>query len=211
MLQIGYHVSHEQFSPKDLLSYVQLAEKKGFQFAMSSDHFYPWSESQGHSGHAWTWLGAALAKTNFPIGVVNCPCYRYHPAIIAQAIATLATIFPDRFWVAFGSGQMLNEGVIGSKWPTKQKRNEILKDAIGVIRQLLNGEEVNFSGSFELHEAKLYTLPPSPSEIIGAAITPETAGFICECTDGLITVNQPLEKLEKVRQAWHGAGGEKSL
>lgn len=100
MIQIGYHVSHEQFSPSELLSLVIKAEGAGFHFAVASDHFYPWSEAQGHSGFVWSWLGAALSRTSIPMGVVNCPCHRYHPVIIAQAVATLLEMFPDRFWLA---------------------------------------------------------------------------------------------------------------
>lgn len=115
MAKFGYHVSHEQFKPSTLLQYVQLAEQAGFTHALSSDHFYPWSELQGQSGFAWSWLGAALQATNLTFGVVNAPGQRYHPAIIAQAAATLAEMFPNRFWVALGSGQALNEHMDSSR------------------------------------------------------------------------------------------------
>ncbi|HUP66259.1 MAG TPA: LLM class flavin-dependent oxidoreductase [Thermoanaerobaculia bacterium] len=104
-MKIGYHASHEQFTPRDLLEYVRSAERAGFELAMCSDHLFPWSESQGESGFAWSWLGAALEATSLPFGVVNAPGYRYHPAIIAQAAATLAQMYPERFWIAIGSGE----------------------------------------------------------------------------------------------------------
>src|SRR4051812_39831151 len=105
MVRIGYHASHEQFSPSELLSLVRAAETAGFDCAMSSDHFRPWSSAQGQSGFAWSWLGAAMQATSLPYGVITAPGYRYHPAVIAQGAATLAEMFPGRFWLALGSGQ----------------------------------------------------------------------------------------------------------
>ena len=113
MTVIGFHCSHEQISPAQLLKDVHKAEQAGFTAGMSSDHFSPWSERQGESGFAWSFLGAALATTNIPFGVVNAPGQRYHPAIIAQAIATLAQMFPGRFWAALGSGEASNERITG--------------------------------------------------------------------------------------------------
>src|SRR5688500_3625103 len=123
MTRISYHASHEQFSPGELLRLVQRAERAGFAGAMSSDHFLPWSAQQGHSGFAWSWLGAAMQATALPFGVGNAPGQRYHPAIIAQASATLAEMFPDRFWVALGTGQYVNEAITGERWPPKSERN----------------------------------------------------------------------------------------
>ncbi len=212
MLKIGYHVSHEQFSPASLLQYVVKAEEAGFQFALSSDHFNPWSEIQGHSGFAWSWLGAALARTTFPIGVVNCPYRRYNPAIIAQATATLLDMFPERFWLSVGSGQMLNEGIVGQPWPPKSERNAALKDAVKLMRQLWAGEEVNYSGLFEVREAKLYTRPPHQPEVVGAAITAATTEFVSHWADALITVIQSMKKLEEITKIWKdSAGPEKPM
>jgi len=207
MIQIGYHVSHEQFSPTELLELVVKAEASGFHFAVSSDHFYPWNNAQGQSGFVWSWLGAALSRTTIPMGVVNCPCHRYHPVIIAQAVATLLEMFPDRFWIAVGSGQLLNEGVIGAHWPSKTRRNEKLGEAVQVMRALWRGEEVNHRGSFEVQEAKLYTLPRSKPHLLGAAITPKTAEWVGSWADELITVSQPDADLQKVRDAWRNGEG----
>ena len=113
MTVIGFHCSHEQIAPGTLLRDVQHAEQAGFTAAMSSDHLSPWSERQGESGFAWSFLGAALATTSLPFGVVTAPGQRYHPAITAQAIATLASMFPGRFWAALGSGEASNERVTG--------------------------------------------------------------------------------------------------
>ena len=115
MTDIGYHCSHEQIAPARLLDDVRHAEQAGFTAAMSSDHLSPWSARQGESGFAWCFLGAAMATTSLPFGVVNAPGQRYHPAIIAQAIATLSSMFPGRFWAALGSGEASNERVTGEQ------------------------------------------------------------------------------------------------
>src|ERR1700709_2194108 len=136
MTVIGFHCSHEQITPAQLLLDVQRAEEAGFTAGMSSDHFSPWSTRQGESGFAWSFLGAALATTELPFGVVNAPGQRYHPAIIAQAIATLAQMFPGRFWMALGSGQALNEHITGDRWIPKPERQARLLEAVGIIRAL---------------------------------------------------------------------------
>ena len=121
--RIGFHASHEQFPPSELLALARAAERAGFDCGMSSDHFRPWGAAQGHSGFAWSWLGAAMASTRMPFGVISAPGYRYHPAILAQGAATLAEMFPGRFWLALGSGQRLNEDITGLAWPEKAERN----------------------------------------------------------------------------------------
>ena len=143
MTVIGFHCSHEQINPAQLLRDVQHAEQAGFTAAMSSDHFSPWSERQGESGFAWAFLGAALATTQLPFGVVNAPGQRYHPAIVAQAIATLAQMFPGRIWAALGSGEASNERITGHEWPRKEVRDQRLVECVDVIRRLLRGEEVS--------------------------------------------------------------------
>lgn len=209
MIKLGYHISHEQFAPSELLQYVQKAEDAGFQFALSSDHFYTWSENQGNCGFAWSWLGAALQATKkMRFGIVNCPSYRYHPAIIAQAVATLLEMYPKRFWVAFGSGQAINEAIKGEKWPIKEERNKILKESVDIIKQMWKGETVTHHGLVKVEEARLHTFPSEKPRVIGAAITPETAGWLANWADGLITISQPKEKLEKVVEAWKKGGGE---
>lgn len=209
MVEIGYHSSHEQFSPADLLKYVQLAEKAGFRAAMSSDHFTPWSERQGQSGFAWSWLGAAMHATKLPFGIVNAPGQRYHPAIIAQAAATLAQMFPGRFWVALGSGQYMNEHITGEGWINKPLRNERLRECVDVIRALWRGETVSLDGKhITVDEAKLYVQPEQPPLLIGAAITPETAEWVGGWADGIITVVKPVEKQKQFIEAFRRGGGE---
>lgn len=206
---VGYHASHEQFAPSRLLRWCVAAEAAGFAGAMCSDHFMPWSDRQGESGFAWAWLGSALQATGLSYGSVCAPVHRYHPAIVAQAFATMAEMFPGRVWVAFGSGEHLNERVVGGDWPTKQRRNERLKEAVEVIRALWRGETVDLQGRyFTVVEAKLHTLPDEPPTLVGAAITPETATWMAPWVDGLITVSQPGERHGKVLEAFLGAGGE---
>ncbi|MCP2043112.1 TIGR03885 family FMN-dependent LLM class oxidoreductase [Pontibacter sp. HSC-36F09] len=207
-LRIGYHASHEQFKPSELLRFVQQAEQAGFNAAMSSDHFAPWSLDQGESGFAWSWLGAAMQATKLPFGIVNAPGQRYHPAIIAQAAATLAEMFPERFWVAMGSGQYINEQITGEHWPVKQDRNDRLKECVDIIRALWNGETVTHHGLVTVEEAKLWTRAKVAPKIIGAAITEETAEWVGSWADGLITVSKPPKELKKMVDAFHKGGGE---
>ena len=174
---------------------------------MSSDHFSPWSSRQGESGFAWSFLGAALATTSLPFGVVNAPGQRYHPAIVAQAIATLAQMFPGRFWAALGSGEASNERVTGEAWPRKEVRDERLVECVNVIRRLLNGEEVSHEGRVHVNRARLWTLPETVPDLVGPAVTPETAARHAAWADGLITVNQPHETLKKVLDSYREAGG----
>ena len=141
MPRIGIHASHEQIPPSRLLAAVQAAEAAGFDAAMCSDHFSPWSKRQGESGFAWSWLGAALEATSLSLGCVNAPGQRYHPAIIAQASATLAEMYPGRFWVALGSGEASNEHITGEPWPDKATRNARLRECVDVIRALHRGRD----------------------------------------------------------------------
>lgn len=208
---IGYHASHEQLSPRALLKAVRAAESAGFDAAMCSDHLAPWGEAQGHSGHAWSWLGAALEATSLSFGVVTAPVQRYHPAVVAQAIATLAGMYPGRFWAALGSGEAVNEHVTGDPWPRKEVRDERLLEAVDVIRRLLGGEEVTVDGHVRVDRARLWSLPETPPALIGAAVSEETARVVGGWADGLITVNQPVETLERVVKAFREDGGDKPV
>lgn len=208
MVTIGYHASHEQFAPGDLLRWTVSAEQAGFDAAMCSDHFAPWSEHQGQSGFAWSWLGAAMQATNLPFGVVNAPGYRYHPAIVAQAAATLSQMYPDRFWVALGSGEAVNESITGIRWPVKPDRNARLLECAQIMRSLWAGETVTHRGHVTVEEAKLWTLPERSPLVFGAALTPETARWIGGWADGLITVNSPPDQLREIIDAFRQNGGE---
>ena len=190
MTTVGFHASHEQIPPGALLRAVIRAEEAGFDAAMCSDHFAPWTSAQGESGFAFAWLGAALASTTLPFGVVTAPGQRYHPAVTAQAIATLGEMFPGRFWAALGSGEAMNEHITGDGWPAKEVRDARLRECADVIRALLAGEEVTHTGLVTVDRARLWTLPSHPPALLAAAVSADTAGRVAEWADGLITVAQ---------------------
>src|SRR4051812_48260916 len=208
---IGFHNSHEQIHPAELLTAVQHAEEVGFTAAMCSDHFAPWNPEQGHSGFAWSWLGAALATTSLPFGAVVAPGQRYHPAVVAQAIATLGAMFPGRFWVALGSGENVNEHITGDPWPSKQTRDARLRECMDVIRALLAGEEVSHDGLVTVDRARIWTLPELPPALIAPAVTVATARRGADWADGLVTVNQKHETLREMIAAYRDAGGRGKL
>ena len=210
MVQIGYHASHEQFAPGELLGYAMEAEKVGFSSVMSSDHLAPWSERQGQSGFVWTWLGAAMQATSIPFGLITVPTgFRYHPVMTAQAAATLAELYPGRFpWMAVGSGQALNEHFAAKRWPSKNERNDLLRAGVEIIRELWSGGMVSRGGPIAVDEARLYVLPRQAPRIIAGALSPKTAEWAGSWADGLITINQPREQLGKIIAAFRAGGGE---
>ncbi len=208
MPRIGWHASHEQIAPSRLLEDARLAEQAGFEAGMSSDHFSPWSERQGESGFAWSWLGAALASTSLPFRVVSAPGQRYHPAVIAQAIGTLGEMFPGRLWTCLGSGEASNEHITGDRWPPKPVRNARLLECVEVIRALLRGEEVTHDGLVTVDRARIWSRPAEPPPLIGAAVSEETARWVGGWADGLATIHQPREQLERVVEAFREGGGE---
>jgi probable non-F420 flavinoid oxidoreductase len=208
-MKIGFHASHEQFSPRHLLELVQKAEKAGFRAVLSSDHFHPWSAKQGESGFAWSWLGAAMQATSLEYGIVNAPGQRYHPAIIAQAVATLDQMFPNRFWLNAGSGQALNENITGEQWPAKEIRNARLQESVEVMRDLwVKDEYVSHRGIITVENAKLFTKPTRLVPVYGAAITPMTAEWLSMWADGLITISKPIDDLKKMIKAFRSQEGE---
>jgi probable non-F420 flavinoid oxidoreductase len=204
---VGFHASHEQIPPLQLLKDVHLAESAGFQAAMCSDHFEPWSVTQGHAGYAWAWLGAALATTGLRFGVVSAPGQRYHPAITAQASATLASMFPERLWMALGSGQNMNEHITGDPWPEKSVRQQRLEECVDVIRRLHAGEEVTHHGVVTVDRARLWDTPETPPALMGPVMSVETARRAATWADGLITTNQPHEQLKELLGAYREEGG----
>jgi probable non-F420 flavinoid oxidoreductase len=208
MIRIGFHASHEQFTPRELLNCAIAAEAAGFDSVMSSDHFHPWSEKQGQSGFAWSWLGAAMQATSLPFGVISALGYRYHPAVLAQAAATLLQMYPRRLWWALGSGQAINEAITGMAWPEKAERNARLRECVNVIRALFAGETVTHRGRVTVIEAKLYSRPAVGPLLLGGAVTAETSRLVGTWADGLITVNAAPSELTKVIDAFREGGGE---
>jgi len=208
MPRIGWHASHEQIGPAELLAYARRADAAGFAFGMSSDHFSPWSARQGHSGFAWSWLGAAMATTALPFRVVSAPGQRYHPAILAQAMATLAEMFPGRLSVCLGSGEASNEHITGDRWPPKEVRNRRLRECADVIRALLRGEEVTHDGLVRVDRARIWCVPDTPPPLLGAAVSEATARWLGGWADGLATIHRPPEELAGIVAAFRDGGGE---
>lgn len=195
---LGYMASFEQFHPTDLLEYCKQAEKAGFEGVSASDHFHPWTPQQGQSAFVWAWLGALGASTNLRFGTgVTPPGYRYHPAILAQAAATLEAMFPGRFVLGLGAGEALNEHIVGGYWPEAAVRSEVLFEAIEVIRGLFTGKVFKTRGKhFTVESAKLYTLPESPPPIVIATSGPINAQRTGKFADGILTVGAADEKLK---------------
>jgi coenzyme F420-dependent glucose-6-phosphate dehydrogenase len=172
MIEIGYKLSAEEFSARDLVAYAERAERAGFTFALISDHFHPWTSQQGQSPFVWSVLGAiAQATTKLTVGTaVTCPTMRVHPAIVAQAAATTATMLPGRFILGLGTGENLNEHVIGMGWPPGDVRLEMLEEAIEVIQLLWQGGVQSHRGPYyTVENAQLFSLPDEPPQIMLAA------------------------------------------
>jgi coenzyme F420-dependent glucose-6-phosphate dehydrogenase len=197
MGDIGYAASFEQFHPTDLLTYSKQAEKAGFSVVTASDHFHPWVPSQGQSAFVWSWLGALGATTAMRFGTgVTPPGWRYHPAVLAQAAATLEAMYPGRFFLGLGAGEALNEHIVGTYWPEAPTRLERLVEAIEIIQKLFTGKVVKHQGKhFTVESARLYTLPDAPPPIYVATSGPIMAGRTGKFTDGIITVGAADEKI----------------
>ena len=188
----------EQFHPTDLLEWCPQAEAAGFSAGfMVSEHFHPWTPQQGQSAFAWSFMGALGERTSLPFGVaVTCPGFRYHPAVIAHAAATLGAMYPGRFWLGLGAGEALNEHVVGGEWPEVGIRSAMLFEAIEVIKKLFSGEVVRHDGEyFTLESAKLYTRPEQRVPIYVATAGPMNAKRTGRHADGMITVGAADEKI----------------
>ena len=199
MTKIGYAAMLEQFHPTDLLGWAERAEAAGFSAGFQvSEHFHPWTPHQGQSAFAWSFLGALGQRTSLPFGTaVTCPGFRYHPAVIAHAAATLGAMYPGRFWLGLGAGEALNEHVIGGEWPEVGVRSAMLFEAIEVITKLFSGKVVKHDGEyFTLESARLYTLPDHPVPIYVATAGPVNAKRTGKFADGMITVGAADEKIQ---------------
>ena len=164
MVQIGYALSSEEHAPRDLVRHAVRAEEVGFPFALISDHFHPWVDAQGHAPFVWSVIGAiATATDRLRLGTgVTCPIMRIHPALVAQAAATSAAMMPGRFFLGLGTGERLNEHILGDAWPRPEVRLEMLAEAVGLIRALWQGGNLSHDGEYyTVENARLYTLPTS--------------------------------------------------
>jgi G6PDH family F420-dependent oxidoreductase len=208
MVKLGYKLMTEQHGPADLVRNAKRAEQAGFDFAAISDHYFPWLEEQGHAPFAWSVLGAVAEATEH-LGLmtaVTCPIMRYHPAIIAQAAATMGLLADGRFTLGLGAGERLNEHVVGAGWPGLVERHERLSEALDIIQGLLAGKLTTYRGEhFQLDHAKLFDRPKRKPPVIVAAGGPEAGRLAGEKADGLI-VTEPEKELVKAFAAASGKG-----
>jgi coenzyme F420-dependent glucose-6-phosphate dehydrogenase len=201
MTKIGYAAMLEQFHPTDLLDWCAQAEAAGFEAGfMVSEHFHPWTPQQGQSAFAWAFMGALGGRTGLPFGTaVTCPGFRYHPAVIAHAAATLGAMYPGRFYLGLGAGEALNEHVVGGAWPEIGIRSAMMFESIEIINKLFSGKVVKHKGEhFTLESARLYTIPPQDQRvpIYVATAGPVNAKKTGKFADGIITVGAADEKIQ---------------
>ncbi len=203
-MQIGYKLAAEGYGPQEMIRQAVRAEQAGFDFVEMSDHYHPWLETQGHSSFVWSVLGAVAARTG-TLGLatgVTCPTVRYHPAIVAQAAATLALVSEGRFTLGVGAGERLNEHVVGQGFPGVRERHERLREALEIIRLLFRGGWQSYDGRYlRLEDARLFDLPDSPPPIAVAASGPESAALAAELGDGLFVTEPKSAILEHYRSA----------
>jgi G6PDH family F420-dependent oxidoreductase len=199
-MRFGYILSSEEHPPERLVQLARRAERAGFELAMLSDHFHPWVARQGHSSFAWSVLGAIAGSTQrLRVGTgVTCPTMRMHPAVVAQAAATTARLFDGRFFLGVGSGENLNEHVVGTRWPEPLTRIEMLEEALEVIRKLFEGGCVTHRGKyFAVDEARLFTRPEAPPPIYVAASGALSARLAGRAGDGLIGLAPDVELIDE--------------
>lgn len=206
MAEIGYALSSEEHRPSDLVRHARQAEQAGFTFALISDHYHPWVDQQGHNPFVWGVIGGIAQVTQgLRLGTgVTCPIMRLHPAIIAQAAATAASMMPGRFFLGVGTGEHLNEHILGGHWPATPVRLEMLEEAVQVIRLLWRGGLQSHAGKhFTVENARLYTLPEAPVPIMVAASGPRAATLAGRIGDGFVNTSPEAE----VIKTFEGAGG----
>jgi G6PDH family F420-dependent oxidoreductase len=204
-IHYGLTLSSEEHPPRRLLDIAALAEDHGFDFLSISDHYHPWVDNQGHSPFVWSVLGGLAERTSLEVAVgVTCPTFRIHPAILAQATATCAALFEGRFTWGVGTGEALNEHILGDRWPPIDLRLERLEEAVAVIRELWRGEETTHRGAhFTVENARVYDSPDPPPPVIVSAFGPAAAELAARIGDGLYVSGAAAETV----QQWRGAGG----
>lgn len=201
MVEIGYALSSEEHDPKSLLRQGQLAADAGFETVWISDHFHPWLDDQGQSPFVWSVIGALAATTSVNLATaVTCPTMRIHPAILAQAAATSAVLTDGRFEFGVGSGENLNEHILGGRWPLADERLEMLEEAIEVIRLMWTGDEVTHRGKhYTVENARIYSMPDTPPPIIVSGFGPKATDLAARVGDGFITTSPDGELLGRYR------------
>jgi coenzyme F420-dependent glucose-6-phosphate dehydrogenase len=203
-VHLGYMLSSEEHSAPDLVGFARRAEQAGFEYAVISDHYHPWTNAQGQSSFVWSVLGGIAAQTDrIAVGTaVTCPTMRYHPAVIAQAAATVATMMPGRFMLGVGTGENLNEHVTGQLWPFYAVRAAMLEEAVEIIRRLWEGNVTNYDGDhFTVRNAKVYSRPDEPPPLIVAASGPKSAALAGRIGDGLMNFSPDADVAARFRSA----------
>ncbi|GAA3283888.1 LLM class F420-dependent oxidoreductase [Streptomyces lavendulae] len=208
MVRIGYTMMTEQAGPRELVDHLVGAERAGFDFSVISDHSFPWLEAQGHAPYAWSVLGAAAqATTRIPLMTyVTCPTFRYHPAVVAQKAATMQLLSRGRFRLGLGSGENLNEHIVGAGWPAAHVRLDMLEEAVGIIRSLFTGGYVSHHGAhFDVENARLWDLPEDPPPI-GIAVSGNRSCEIAGRYGDLLIATEPRRDLLTAFGAYGGSG-----
>ena len=208
MPAFGYTMMCEQARPDQLVRHVQLAEDAGFDFSVTSDHYQPWLEAQGHSGYAWSILGAAAqATTRIPLMTyVTCPTIRYHPAVVAQKAATMQILSQGRFRLGLGAGENLNEHVVGERWPAVGVRHEMLEEALDIISGLFDGDTMSYRGNhFDVESARLWDLPDQRVPI-GLAVSGRRSCRLAGERADLMVATEPKAQLGDLVDAAGGRG-----
>lgn len=210
MAKIGYFLSCEQYTPSQLIEQARRAEDAGFDALWISDHFHPWNDEQGQSAFVWGVIGALSQVTSLPVSTaVTCPLIRMHPAIVAHAAATAAVQLNGRFVLGVGTGEALNEHVLGDQWPAPAVRLEMLEEAIEVIRRLHTGKKISHRGEYyDVEEARIYTVPDEPVPIYVSAFGPKAVDLAARLGDGYCTTMPDAELIKQFRD---GGGGDKPV
>ncbi|HEX2413371.1 MAG TPA: TIGR03557 family F420-dependent LLM class oxidoreductase [Solirubrobacteraceae bacterium] len=200
-MKIGYFLSSEEFAPQQLIEQARRAEQAGFHALWISDHYHPWNDEQGHSPFVWSVIGALAEATSLPVTTgVTCPTVRIHPAIIAQAAATSRVMHPGRFQLGVGSGEALNEHILGDRWPEADVRLEMLEEAVEVIRLLWQGGQRSHHGRhYTVENARVYDLPDDPPPILVSGFGPKAIRLAAQIGDGFCTTAPDTEAIDLYR------------
>ncbi|MFJ9176012.1 TIGR03557 family F420-dependent LLM class oxidoreductase [Streptomyces sp. NPDC102360] len=210
MPEYGYFLASEEFGPHELVEQARMAEQAGFDCLWISDHYHPWNDAQGQSPFVWNVIGALAEAVSLPVETaVTCPTVRIHPAVLAQAVATSAVQLKGRFRFGVGTGEALNEHILGGPWPSAHVRMEMLEEAIGVIRKLLDGGEVTHRGEhYTVENARIHTRPEGPVPIDISGFGPQATALAARVGDGYITMSPDEELVTQFRK---GGGGAKPV
>jgi G6PDH family F420-dependent oxidoreductase len=206
-MKIGYFLSCEEFGPHELVAQARAAEAAGFHALWISDHYHPWSDEQGQSPLVWGVIGALSEAVNLPVTTaVTCPTVRIHPAVVAQAAATAAVQLNGRFGLGVGSGEALNEHILGDAWPESDHRLEMLEEAVEVMRRLWKGQVTSHRGrNYTVDRARIYTLPEQPPPVIVSGFGPKAIELAARIGDGFATVMPDADSIQKFRDQGGGS------